>query len=193
MGAQNASAQPGLRLSTHRLLLPGHRYPDAQLRAEPLVRIQLFRSVETQRGAPAGHGDEGCVLCRAESSPGVLVLPGSLQPADLFRGLEHPSQAEGCNKVAVVRRANRQHQHFLPHSWGSFPCPACSRVAGRLLAQHGSYPKAESFHFLLKTINEMKPVFKKPPFPVQESRIICALSEQPLQTLICDLFKRYPC
>lgn len=41
MGAQNASAQPGLRLSTRCLLLPGCRYPDAQLRAEPLVRSRL--------------------------------------------------------------------------------------------------------------------------------------------------------
>lgn len=57
----------------------------------------------------------------------------------------------------------------------------------------GTYPRAESFNFLVKTMTETKPVFKKPPFPVQESGIICALSEQPLQTLICDLFKRSLC
>lgn len=131
MGAQNAGAQPGLRLSTHRLLLPGHCDPDAQLRAEPLVRIQLF-VWKPKEVSPQGMG--------TESSPSVLVLPGSLQPADLFQGLEHPGQAEGCNEVAVGRRANHQHpsgvMDFLaPLFWGSFPCPACSRVAGRLRAR----------------------------------------------------------
>jgi len=38
MGAQNASAQPSLRLSACCLLLPGRCDPAAELRAEPLVR-----------------------------------------------------------------------------------------------------------------------------------------------------------
>lgn len=105
MGAQNASAQPGLRLSTHRLLLPGHCDPDAQLRAEPLVRIQLF-VWKPNEVSPQGMG--------TESSPSVLVLPGSLQPADLFWGLEHSLGAvspalraagwqEGCGHVPKSR------------------------------------------------------------------------------------------
>lgn len=42
-------------------------------------------------------------------------------------------------------------------------------------------------NFLVKIINRIKAAFKKPQFPVQKSRITCALNKQSLETLICYL------
>lgn len=56
-----------------------------------------------------------------------------------------------------------------------------------LFTQGGSYVTAEFFNFLVKIINKMKAAFKEPQFPVQKSRITCALNNQSLETLICYL------
>lgn len=61
-----------------------------------------------------------------------------------------------------------------------------AQVAG-LFTQGGSYVPADFFNFLVKIINKTKAAFKKPQFPVQMSRITCALNKQSLETLICYL------